>query len=690
VYWDERFDESFAPVLYYSAKSIYNIAKPGEFGVFKALDEVTIAKDHSYTTLKAYQVGAEACIPFITEYIEAGPVLAIKYRTKTPGFYTEFFMDSMNYEATAGSNVSISVSADGYWNVAFIDVASKLSKVYDGKSLNYMRFDFVNATAIPANAYIDVAYIAFFNSVDDAQKFEYGADYKAPEFAIDPASGYHLAEVGHATCLEIVNGGSALAGGMGGDIAKGPEVINNVTYTIGNNCVMISGWTVVEGGFSKIVWSADGGKTWNDTSFNVMTQFNNGGEAHIGVAESRIKSHGGDYTFVDRASAMGACYQGRKTLGLDSQGVIANLSEYEGKTVSLAFCAIPKSDPTALCPIVFFESVRVGEAADDGFEEETEIATEIEIELPVTDFSDSIEEANRLSNTVNVYFDDADRSSLTVENNDVKYVLDLTTNGNQQITSLTGKNGGVFLENTSTAFIKTAAGRTFYSAGTAVGASTNIYRQGYYFFDVHVYGADFTGGITDYDKKMPIDPTSAASYAMTEKVSAEGGVLTYKVTDAVDPRVYYRNLKINDFNKPGYSVYEIEAEIYSATDQIYGSLYGKNGHLLKTIEYTQITNITNDAGDVTSIETSKVKVTIKLKHVTATDVEFRLDEATQIQFTVSNKYCLIADGQEGRDKFDTTHMGNQIAYELLGLGYTVLYKKLDPNLSIDQLCNDHF
>jgi hypothetical protein len=37
-------------------------------------------------------------------------------------------------------------------------------------------------------------------------------------------------------------------------------------------------------------------------------------------------------------------------------------------------------------------------------------------------------------------------------------------------------------------------------------------------------------------------------------------------------------------------------------------------------------------------------------------------------------YCKIEAGNEGRNVIQGDHMGNQIAYELLNLGYTVLYK----------------
>lgn len=46
-------------------------------------------------------------------------------------------------------------------------------------------------------------------------------------------------------------------------------------------------------------------------------------------------------------------------------------------------------------------------------------------------------------------------------------------------------------------------------------------------------------------------------------------------------------------------------------------------------------------------------------------------------YELTEDYYIILTGNEGKDAVTLTQNGNQIAYELLGLGYTVLYKKLD-------------
>ena len=48
------------------------------------------------------------------------------------------------------------------------------------------------------------------------------------------------------------------------------------------------------------------------------------------------------------------------------------------------------------------------------------------------------------------------------------------------------------------------------------------------------------------------------------------------------------------------------------------------------------------------------------------------------------KYAVIESGNEGVDGKTESHYGNQIAYELLKLGYTVLFKKID---AVSELTN---
>ena len=77
---------------------------------------------------------------------------------------------------------------------------------------------------------------------------------------------------------------------------------------------------------------------------------------------------------------------------------------------------------------------------------------------------------------------------------------------------------------------------------------------------------------------------------------------------------------VNEFYTPGCSVYRIDAAIYN-TEHLQGELFGKNGHLLKTIEYTRTVPTVGEDGSVTQIDVSEVTVTIKLVKVTLAEVE---------------------------------------------------------------------
>ena len=68
----------------------------------------------------------------------------------------------------------------------------------------------------------------------------------------------------------------------------------------------------------------------------------------------------------------------------------------------------------------------------------------------------------------------------------------------------------------------------------------------------------------------------------------------------------------------------------------------------------------------------------KAGHLHTSTEEFTLTEDDRPQ--TGKEYAFIEKGKEGNEAVDgktESHYGNQIAYELLKLGYTVLFKKID-------------
>ena len=73
-------------------------------------------------------------------------------------------------------------------------------------------------------------------------------------------------------------------------------------------------------------------------------------------------------------------------------------------------------------------------------------------------------------------------------------------------------------------------------------------------------------------------------------------------------------------------------------------------------------------------------------HTTAEEFTLTKDERPE----ENKKYAFIEKGKEGNEAVDgktESHYGNQIAYELLKLGYTVLFKKIE---TVSELTNDDY
>ena len=180
---DKRFEKDYAPVRYFGPEEIAKIAKDYEWGANKSnMLGAYVSEDKSYVTLIPFDGEQEACFYLFQSFQKVGPIMSVKYRTEIPGFYMEFFTNSYDLTAQASSNFNIyGLKSNGEWDVRFVDLYEKIPTVFNGTSLNHMRFDFANGNPIPPETELDIEYIAFFNTIEDAQKFEYGEDYVAPE-----------------------------------------------------------------------------------------------------------------------------------------------------------------------------------------------------------------------------------------------------------------------------------------------------------------------------------------------------------------------------------------------------------------------------------------------------------------------------------------------------------------------------
>jgi hypothetical protein len=163
---------------------------------------------------------------------------------------------------------------------------------------------------------------------------------------------------------------------------------------------------------------------------------------------------------------------------------------------------------------------------------------------------------------------------------------------------------------------------------------------------------------------------------------------------------YLRYLTPADFNRylvenNEYFIYRVE-EILTSSDP----MYGQTGKLYRTITYTEkiSQNAVDDNGEpiyetdadgefILDENDEKIPVTIWVDGSVTKTITVKFTKVEAINSIVwganqqsdSNMFCIIKKGNEGSDGVQEPHIGNQIAYELLGLGYTVLYKRLFSN-----------
>ena len=185
---------------------------------------------------------------------------------------------------------------------------------------------------------------------------------------------------------------------------------------------------------------------------------------------------------------------------------------------------------------------------------------------------------------------------------------------------------------------------------------------GIYYEDSKIYVLDsqavFTKFVGKYGgNKEPVAPEPEILH------TGLSGIQQYQTQPTIDEvRDYYLNEETVDYKY--YTGTSIET-----TDPD----YGKNGYLLKTFTF--------ETGNET----------YKFKPVKAKDLIEEFKTPDELATTTTDVYFKIKNSKVGATNTSVDHIGNQIAYELLGLGYTVYFKVLSTNSpALDQLSDSKF
>ena len=157
------------------------------------------------------------------------------------------------------------------------------------------------------------------------------------------------------------------------------------------------------------------------------------------------------------------------------------------------------------------------------------------------EYADLIENADYLKNGVTSYFVDGNRNYYRVENNNMNldYVL---TNKESQLVSISNKKGNAYVKDTMDVFIKTTEGNTYYTSDSQRAAVANLYRYGYYYYDVHFYDQDFTNK-TEITAEKEIDFKYFNGVTDMSELVVEDGVLKSTITSPYDPQIRTEKFK---------------------------------------------------------------------------------------------------------------------------------------------------
>ena len=372
------------------AQTLHQHTKAGGTGIGK----VELAEDNSYVRIYGYGDGAGETFFGVYQNSDMSPTgqyLIIKCRIPTTNKKStefEFFTSTVHSGAHAGDSFFVrGVPADGEWHYIVVDLAAQNLPTFEADSAGsytalHLRFDVFNGTTADTE-YVDIGYIGLAESLTaicDFQKTGVGEIYKGgakvdtidfatggsaptpedpnnPASLIDPASGWNASNVRYACMIDFINGkgdGDGAYDSRGSNSDKGLDKITYNGTTEKDGKLALAGWAVAQGGIDKYMWSADGGKTWNECSLHNRNGFSDvtGNPGIHDSAKQFFSSTGYDVaTHPDKI-----VFQGSE--GIPS-GVCADLSAFTGNTVDVIFALVPLDDPDGLCIMAVIEGVQV-------------------------------------------------------------------------------------------------------------------------------------------------------------------------------------------------------------------------------------------------------------------------------------------------------------------------------------------
>ncbi len=362
--------------VYYDPDEIKNLIDASN--TYSPLFSNTVlSEDQSYVSLYANKTVESFFMVKPDPDQVTGQYIVVKYRipkTNTQRFNNfEFFYSTSSGNPVSGENIRYSkLKQDGQWHVVVIDASSfnhpTFTPTENGEyKIKYIRFDVLNQPDLPTEDYIDIAFFGVCDTLEEVCEFA-SKDFKAIDYMsgsgelsldtetctpiiepsasyIDPSSGYVKTSLAYYSMIDKVNGVTVQSTG---NSAEGIFVAEDFNITVPQS-VSVGGWVIAEGGIDHIVWSVDGGKTWN----SVTATLGRANDAIVNHAHVKLtEALGTSFRFIDAEAS-------RTNVAFQSPSLTLDLSAYGGQTVDLILAAVPANEPNSLCLLACIENVTV-------------------------------------------------------------------------------------------------------------------------------------------------------------------------------------------------------------------------------------------------------------------------------------------------------------------------------------------
>ena len=176
---------------------------------------------------------------------------------------------------------------------------------------------------------------------------------------------------------------------------------------------------------------------------------------------------------------------------------------------------------------------------EESSENDTEDGDESELTPPPQlegDHAAVIENASKLANSIQTYYN-ADRSVYSIKNLNTTLDYTLTGNANPMVAALKNSKGDAYLTNTMDVFVTMQNGKTYYASNSGEQVRVNLYRLGYYYYDVHFLEQDFVNSV-ELEKSTPIPIESFTGYKDVTEPVIKDGRISATIINQSDPQIY--------------------------------------------------------------------------------------------------------------------------------------------------------